>query len=378
MLHAHTHMHSLTHERTLKAVEGQGGNARRAVGGRRGVVRFGESHHWFFDSTELVEVVGGLIAPFKRDFCRAYARDEHFCFGPHLVNKYGLDNLLQFARTYQKSHPRTYAFFHSNSNHWCNRKHHKANVPDPDQANPEAAYGVHRFLWDLLRNYDEGFIKRLPLILIVGDHGPSGFDLKNPRQNRPFVRVLAPTMILEEHPHVAKALASNQDKLISHYDMYEALHWLATGNKTDSRARRRRPDKQLLGAFCEKELKLWDPMPPIPETMPLNFLLDPVPADRSCPEAGVPGEVPGCKGAGRVERIHQFCSLLEKKLGIEHPRSRSASSGARKFTPTGRLRTFVVALLVFCLFDAEHLKRYDALSAHRTPRTRSRPCAGCP
>ena len=264
--------------------------------------KFGIPHHWFQNTTmSSIPMCNNLKQNSGTcSYCDSYGQGRHHCFGPKLIEEYHLSHLLQFLRAYDntgnKGNPIPKFAFHSNdANHWCNPNHGAGWKGNYQQVYNDAGYSFHLFLSKLMNDFDS---EELPLIIFVGDHGPAAYDIGNKRHDDVLMQLLVPNHILKAHPEIAVNLKANQDKLLGPYDIYEVLHWLATGVTTKERPLRKVPADEVWQTHFldkegkEKKLKLTGYLPPLNgSNIPQNFFTSKVSAHRSPVEAGLPKNV---------------------------------------------------------------------------------------
>ena len=150
------------------------------------------------------------------------------------------------------------------------------------------------------------------------NHGPVHYNIGDRRHDDVLMQVLVPNHILKQHPSMAASLMANQDKLLGPYDIYEVLHWIATGAGTSLHPLRTIPaDEVWQTHFVDEEGKtkeqpLTFPLPPLNGTnIPHNFFKSNVSPSRSCKEAGLPKNIwrPWCCRFYVLFRITCYCTI---------------------------------------------------------------------
>lgn len=105
------------------------------------------------------------------------------------------------------------AFYGADENHECRRRRRRrrlkkkkkkdADVFDGYQGYADYSYSLHSFLQTLLHKHENGEnIPDLPLIIMVGDHGPGHWDDGEPRHDNALLQMLVPTDVLQSNPHI--------------------------------------------------------------------------------------------------------------------------------------------------------------------------------
>ena len=264
---------------------------------------FGKAHHWYQDLSQSKISMCNMLKHQDStcSYCDSYVQKRHHCFGPKLIEEYHLSSLLQFLRAYGDTTGKSaytmpkFAFHSNDANHWCNHRHGEGWKGNPRQAYNDGSYSFHRFMSTLLKDFDSN---ELPLIINVGDHGPAHYNIGDRRHDDVLMQVLVPNHILKQHPSMAASLMANQDKLLGPYDIYEVLHWIATGAGTSLHPLRTIPaDEVWQTHFVDEEGKtkeqpLTFPLPPLNGTnIPHNFFKSNVSPSRSCKEAGLPKNI---------------------------------------------------------------------------------------
>ena len=111
-------------------------------------------------------------------------------------------------------------------------------------------------------------------------------------------QLMVPNYVLAANPGMAEILHFNQDKLMGPYDVYEVLHWIATGGATTSDRPLKTRNKTLMQEqfFLDKngnpkKLSTTSPTPPLDNNIPLNFFTTKISPSRTVEEAGLPKNV---------------------------------------------------------------------------------------
>jgi len=134
---------------------------------------------------------------------------------------------------------------------------------------------------------------------MVGDHGPGHWNDGEARHDNALLQMLVPTDVLQSNPHILANLKANEDRRLGPYDVYEVLHWIATGGVSTAERPLRKLNKTAIDAqeyFQKGRKNRWgtDPTRPPKGNTPRNFFVDRIAKNRTCEDAGIALTVQEC------------------------------------------------------------------------------------